>query len=152
MFYANLGEVQLRRNHPVEAEQALWAALHLAESRRASLKEDAERMGWTQGAAPVYLALAEAGEKGKAVKLSGKIACAKCDQDVAKVTNATDQTQQTSVVAYADGYKTAAQVVATTVGINSSEVLPMDTDTRVQAGDTARVVIVVGADTATKAQ
>jgi CHAT domain-containing protein/tetratricopeptide (TPR) repeat protein len=60
MFYANLGEVQLRRNHPIEAEQALWAALQLAESRRASLKQDTERLKWNQGAAPVYLALAEA--------------------------------------------------------------------------------------------
>jgi len=41
-------------------------------------------------AAILCLGLAEAGEKGKAVKLSGKIACAKCDADVAKVTNATE--------------------------------------------------------------
>jgi hypothetical protein len=41
-------------------------------------------------AALLCLSLAEAGEKGKAMKLVGKIACAKCDADVQKVTNATD--------------------------------------------------------------
>jgi len=43
-------------------------------------------------AAVLCLGLAEAGEKGKGkeVKLTGKITCAKCDQDIAKVTGATD--------------------------------------------------------------
>jgi hypothetical protein len=69
-----------------------------------------------------------------------------------KVINAVDQSQPSSTVAYATGYRGAAQTVARTVGISTGQVVPMDTDTRVQAGDKARVVVVVGADTATKAQ
>lgn len=80
------------------------------------------------------------------------------DQLVAKgytvdeVTNAVDQSQTTSQVAYVDGFKTAAQTVARAVGISTSEVVEMDPNTRVEAGERARVVVIVGADTADKAQ
>jgi CHAT domain-containing protein len=60
MFYSTLGEVQLRQQHVVEAEQALWPALELAELKLASLKSEAQRVSWSKDAAPVYLAMAEA--------------------------------------------------------------------------------------------
>jgi len=72
--------------------------------------------------------------------------------EVLKTTNAVDQTQATSQVAYATGYESAARTVARVVGIPTSEVVPMDPNTRVEAGDKTRVVVIVGADTAAKAQ
>jgi CHAT domain-containing protein/tetratricopeptide (TPR) repeat protein len=59
MFYSTLGEVQLRRQRPVEAEQALRPALRLAEQELASLDSEAERISWSKAAAPIYLAMAE---------------------------------------------------------------------------------------------
>lgn len=59
MFYSTLGEAQLLRQHAVEAEQALRAALALTEQTLASLDSEAERIRWSKDAAPVYLALAE---------------------------------------------------------------------------------------------
>jgi CHAT domain-containing protein/tetratricopeptide (TPR) repeat protein len=60
MFYSTLGELQLRRQRAVEADQALQPALTLAEQSLASLGSDAERITWKNDAAPVYLALTEA--------------------------------------------------------------------------------------------
>jgi CHAT domain-containing protein/tetratricopeptide (TPR) repeat protein len=59
MFYSTLGELQLRRQRAVEAEQALQPALTLAERSLASLGSEAERITWKNDAAPVYLALTE---------------------------------------------------------------------------------------------
>lgn len=59
MFYSALGEIQLRRQHAVEAEQALRPALALAEQKLASLDSEAERINWSEEAAPLYLAMAE---------------------------------------------------------------------------------------------
>ena len=55
-------------------------------------------------------------------------------------------------VAYADGYRSAAQTVARLAGVDTGQVVPMDNSTRVMAGARAKVVITVGADTAAKAQ
>ena len=60
MFYSTLGELQLRRDRPVEAEQALRPALALAEQSLASLRSEAARSSWSKNAAPAYLALTEA--------------------------------------------------------------------------------------------
>jgi hypothetical protein len=60
IFYSTLGEVQLRSHHATEAEQAFRPALSFAERNLASLTSEADRMGWTRDAAPVYLGLAEA--------------------------------------------------------------------------------------------
>ena len=60
IFYSTLGEVQLRSHHASEAEQALHAALRLAEKNLASLTSEADRTRWSKDAAPVYLGLAEA--------------------------------------------------------------------------------------------
>lgn len=59
IFYSTLGELQLRRRHEAEAEQALRPALALAEQNLVSLNSEAERMSWSKDAAPVYLAMAE---------------------------------------------------------------------------------------------
>jgi CHAT domain-containing protein/tetratricopeptide (TPR) repeat protein len=60
IFYSTLGEVQLRRHHAAEAEQAFRPALRLAEQNLASLTSEASRTSWSKDAAPVYLGLAEA--------------------------------------------------------------------------------------------
>jgi CHAT domain-containing protein len=60
MFYATLGELQLRRHREAEAEQALQPALTLAEKSLGSLRSEVERITWKNDAAPVYLALTEA--------------------------------------------------------------------------------------------
>jgi CHAT domain-containing protein/tetratricopeptide (TPR) repeat protein len=60
MFYATLGELQLRRHRDPEAEQALQPALTLAEQTLATLRSEAERTSWSKDAAPAYLALSEA--------------------------------------------------------------------------------------------
>ncbi|MBI1740145.1 MAG: CHAT domain-containing protein [Candidatus Koribacter versatilis] len=60
MFYSTLGELQLRSHREVDAEHALRSALALAEQNLESLRSEAERMSWSKGAAPVYLALSEA--------------------------------------------------------------------------------------------
>jgi CHAT domain-containing protein len=60
MFYATLGELQLRRHREPDAEHALRPALTLAEQSLASLGSEAERTSWSKDAAPVYLALIEA--------------------------------------------------------------------------------------------
>ena len=60
MFYSTLGQLQLRRQHETEAEQALRPALALAEQNLASLSSEAERANWSRDTAPVYLAMAEA--------------------------------------------------------------------------------------------
>jgi len=60
MFYATLGDLQLRRHNAVEAEQALRPALVLAEQSLASLNSVSERENWRDDAAPIYLAMAEA--------------------------------------------------------------------------------------------
>jgi CHAT domain-containing protein len=59
-FYSTLGELQLGRNHAVEAEQALRPALALAEQSLTTLTSEAKRRNWTTDAAPAYLALVEA--------------------------------------------------------------------------------------------
>lgn len=60
IFYSILGEVQLRRHRPAEAEQALRAALVLAERNLKLMNTEAQRIAWSKDAAPVYLGLAEA--------------------------------------------------------------------------------------------
>jgi CHAT domain-containing protein/cytochrome c-type biogenesis protein CcmH/NrfG len=60
MFYAILGELQLRSHHAVQAEQAFQPALESAEQRLISLNSEAERINWSREAAPVYLGMAEA--------------------------------------------------------------------------------------------
>lgn len=60
LFYSTLGQLQLRRHHELEAEQALRPALALAEQSLASLNSETDRANWSRDAAPVYLALAEA--------------------------------------------------------------------------------------------
>lgn len=60
MFYAALGELQLRNHQEASAEQSLRPALALAEKNLASLNTEADRLKWGKDAAPVYLAMAEA--------------------------------------------------------------------------------------------
>jgi CHAT domain-containing protein/tetratricopeptide (TPR) repeat protein len=60
IFYSILGEVQLGRQRPDEAEQAFRAALALAERSLESMSNEAYRINWSKNAAPVYLGLAEA--------------------------------------------------------------------------------------------
>lgn len=60
IFYSTLGEIQLRRGRPEEAEQALRAALKLAERSLALMTNEADSIAWSKNAAPVYLGLAEA--------------------------------------------------------------------------------------------
>ena len=60
MFYSTLGELQLARHREVDAEQALRPALALAEQSLLTIGSEAERMTWSQDAAPAYLALIEA--------------------------------------------------------------------------------------------
>jgi LytR cell envelope-related transcriptional attenuator len=69
---------------------------------------------------------------------------------VDKVGDAADQAQQTSQVAYVDGFKRDADQVASIIHVGS--VVPMDSSTQVVAGENAKVVVTVGADTAAKAQ
>jgi CHAT domain-containing protein len=59
-FYSILGEVQLRRHRPAEAEPALRAALALAERNLKLMNTEAQRIDWSKKSAPVYLGLAEA--------------------------------------------------------------------------------------------
>ena len=59
MFYSTLGILQLGRNRETEAEQAFLPALRMAEQNLASLGSAAERVSWSEDAAPVYLGLAE---------------------------------------------------------------------------------------------
>jgi CHAT domain-containing protein/tetratricopeptide (TPR) repeat protein len=59
VFNTTLAEVQLRSQHPVEAEQTYRAALAGAEQDLASLTSEASRISWSKDAAPVYLGLAE---------------------------------------------------------------------------------------------
>jgi CHAT domain-containing protein/cytochrome c-type biogenesis protein CcmH/NrfG len=60
MFYSTLGELQLRRHHGTQAEQAFRPALELAEQRLISLNSESERVNWRKDAAPVYLGMVEA--------------------------------------------------------------------------------------------
>ena len=60
MFYATLGELELRSHHPSQAEQAFRPALDSAERRLRSLNSEVERLDWGKEAAPVYLGMAEA--------------------------------------------------------------------------------------------
>jgi CHAT domain-containing protein/cytochrome c-type biogenesis protein CcmH/NrfG len=60
LFYATLGELQLRSHNAVQAEQAFQPALELAEQRLQSLNSEAERVKWSKEAAPLYLGMAEA--------------------------------------------------------------------------------------------
>jgi hypothetical protein len=67
---------------------------------------------------------------------------------VDRVTDAADQAQQASAVAYAAGYRKAALDIAGIIGISTSEVAPIDASTRAVAGDAAHVVVTMGADKA----
>jgi hypothetical protein len=67
---------------------------------------------------------------------------------VDRVTDAADQAQQASAVAYADGYRKPALDIARIVGIPASAVAPIDASTRAVAGDAAQVVVTMGADKA----
>jgi len=60
IFYSTLGEVQLRRSRPEEAEQAFRTALALAEHSLESMSKGEYRISWSKNAAPVYLGLAQA--------------------------------------------------------------------------------------------
>jgi len=66
---------------------------------------------------------------------------------VGPVTTAPDQTAQTSTVYYETGAKAAGDEVATTLGLSSSAVTPIDENIRV-LGQNALVVVVLGADQA----
>lgn len=66
---------------------------------------------------------------------------------VGPVTTAPDQTAQTSTVYYETGAKAAGDEVATTLGLSSSAVMPIDENIRV-LGQNAVVVVVLGADQA----
>jgi len=66
---------------------------------------------------------------------------------VGPVTTAPDQTAQTSTVYYETGAKAAGDEVATTLGLSSAAVMPIDQNIRV-LGQTAVVVVVLGADQA----
>jgi len=59
-FFAALGELHLRNNQPVEAENAFAPALESAEQRLSSMNSESERISWSQEAADVYLGMAEA--------------------------------------------------------------------------------------------
>jgi CHAT domain-containing protein len=59
-FYSSLGELELGRNRKVEAEQALRPALALAEQSLSTIASEANRVTWSENAAPAYLALVEA--------------------------------------------------------------------------------------------
>jgi hypothetical protein len=63
-------------------------------------------------------------------------------------TDAADQAQQTSEVAYGRGFEAAARKVARIIGVSSSQVVPIDASTRLVAGNTADVVVTMGADKA----
>ena len=60
MFYATLGELQLRSHHPAQAELAFRPALELSEQRLSLLKSEAQRIALSRESAPVYLGMAEA--------------------------------------------------------------------------------------------
>ena len=66
---------------------------------------------------------------------------------VGPVTTAPDQTAQTSTVYYETGAKAAGDEVATTLGLSSAAVTPIDENIRV-LGQNALVVVVLGADQA----
>ena len=59
-FYSSWGDVELRSNHPAEAEKAFQPALGLVEQRLVSLTSENSRTTWSKDTAPVYLGLAEA--------------------------------------------------------------------------------------------
>lgn len=65
-----------------------------------------------------------------------------------KTTDAADQSQQTSQVAYAEGFKDAAGKIARVIGVAPAEVMPIDASTRAVAGNAASVVVTMGADKA----
>jgi hypothetical protein len=67
---------------------------------------------------------------------------------VPRVTDAADQAQQKSLVAYTDGFKGAALLIAKIVGIPTSQVVPIDASTQAVAGDQSSVVVTMGADKA----
>jgi CHAT domain-containing protein/tetratricopeptide (TPR) repeat protein len=60
MFYATLGELELRSHHAIQAEQAFRPALESAERRLGSLNSEAQRISWQKEKAPAYLGMAEA--------------------------------------------------------------------------------------------
>ena len=60
MFYATLGELELRSGRVAQAERAFRPALESWERRLGSLNSEAERINWSKEAAPVYLGLTEA--------------------------------------------------------------------------------------------
>ena len=59
-FYATLGQLELRNQHPAQAEQAFRPALESAERRLNSLNSESARISWSKEAAPLYLGMAEA--------------------------------------------------------------------------------------------
>ena len=69
---------------------------------------------------------------------------------IGATTNAADQAQQFSAVAYTDGFKESARKIAQTLGIPSSKVVPIDESTRAVAGNAASVVVTIGLDKATQ--
>lgn len=67
---------------------------------------------------------------------------------IGRTTDAADQAQQTSQVAYATGFRLVARRVARAMGISSAQVAPIDASTRVVAGSDADVVVTMGLDKA----
>jgi hypothetical protein len=63
-------------------------------------------------------------------------------------TDAADQAQQTSAVAYAPGFTASARKVAQILGIPASQIAPIDASTSRVAGSDADVVVTMGADKA----
>ena len=61
---------------------------------------------------------------------------------------AADQAQQTSQVAYSDGFEGAARRIARIVEIDRANVVPLDESTRVVAGTDVSVVVTMAQDKA----
>ena len=65
---------------------------------------------------------------------------------IGNVTNAADQTRSATLVLFAPGRRAQALDVARSIGLSSDVVEPLDSGNRVIAGESAAVVVVVGAD------
>ncbi len=78
---------------------------------------------------------------------------ADADVHIGNVTNAADQTRSATCVLYAPGHEQAARRVAALLDLQPDAVVgPVTAEQRVIAGDTATVVVLVGADQNTAPQ
>jgi hypothetical protein len=62
------------------------------------------------------------------------------------VDNATEQNRSATLIQYVDGAREQARTVASLIDIGSDAISPIDQSTRTVAGESARVVVTVGAD------